>query len=306
MCARRASGKASPRPARTSRIFRAPGRTQAPLSDPGLRFCHRPSYGRPRSRIPPALQHHCKGRHDGFLSRADSASSGDDMMRIGERPACCCIVATAALAIIGGAPSTAGAEVPHNPKLPAGDAATMLREFSRQTRWEVYFDPGVVAGKRTQALDGSLRPRAALEHMLKHTGLSYNIANGDTVGVYEKQVPNTAAATADPAPGSVVIVGKRDRLGALNYSIELSDAAIRQTGYSSIQSVLRDLPQSTGNLCEDGVGDATPESKTNSARGCAENLRGLGAGATKVLFDGQPVAPGGSRGEFVDIAAMPI
>jgi len=227
------------------------------------------------------------------------------MMRIGEFPASC-IVAMAALAMLGATPSTAGEATRKNPEIPEGDAATALAMFSSQTGWEVYFDSSVI-GKRTQAVDGSLPPRAALEHMLEHTGLSYTITNGDTVGVYAKQNPDAAEAAAHDVPRPIVIVGKRsDRLARTNYSIELSDAAIGQTGYSSFQSVLRDLPQSAGNLCEDGIGDATPESKTNSARGCAENLRGLGAGATKVLFDGHPIAPGGSRGEFVDLSAIPI
>src|SRR6185312_8798883 len=91
-----------------------------------------------------------------------------------------------------------------------------------------------------------------------------------------------------------------------NYSIHMSDAEIAQTGYSTAQSVLRDLPQSNGDLCEDGIGDSSPESKTNSARGCGENLRGLGASVTKVLFDRNPMAPGGTRGTFVDIAQLPV
>lgn len=216
------------------------------------------------------------------------------------------LIATTVLILLGAAPSCASAAAPANPEIAEGDAATTLREFAWWAHLSVAFDQNAVAGTRMRALDRSLSPRAALEHLLADTGLTYKFINDYTVVVYRKRPPNPQEPAHDASP-PIYIVGRRpDDLSLRNYSIDMSDAAIAQTGHSTLQSALRDLTQSNGDLCEDGIGDSSPESKTNSARGCGENLRGLGASATKVLFDWNPMAPGGTRGAFVDIAQIPV
>ncbi len=215
------------------------------------------------------------------------------------------VIATTVLALLGTAPSFARTHAPADPKIVEGDAATTLKEFADWAKLNVVFDSSA-AGARTHALDRSLSPRAALKHLLAGTGLTYRFTDDHTVFVYPKRSPRKI--TVHDGSQQIDIVGKRhdDDPALRNYSIDMSAAAIAQTGYSTLQSALRDLTQSNGDLCEDGIGDSSPESKTNSARGCGANLRGLGASATKVVLDGNPMAPGGTRGAFVDIAQIPV
>ncbi|MSU48369.1 MAG: hypothetical protein EXS37_04625 [Opitutus sp.] len=55
--------------------------------------------------------------------------------------------------------------------VPAGAAAQTLKQFAQQAGREIVFSPEVVNGVRTNAVQGDLTPRAALDAMLADTGL---------------------------------------------------------------------------------------------------------------------------------------
>src|SRR4051812_24873097 len=55
--------------------------------------------------------------------------------------------------------------------IPAGSAAQTLKQFAAQAACEIVFSPEVVAPVKTNAVQGELPPRTALEHMLADTGL---------------------------------------------------------------------------------------------------------------------------------------
>lgn len=56
--------------------------------------------------------------------------------------------------------------------IPAGQATQTLKEFARQARVDIIFDPQSVDGIQTHSVDGNYDPQLALRLMLKDTPLS--------------------------------------------------------------------------------------------------------------------------------------
>lgn len=87
--------------------------------------------------------------------------------------------------------------------------------------------------------------------------------------------------------------------------ITIDRTAIDESGFSTVQDVVRSLPQNFGG----GPSEDTTlglEASTNAAYSTAFNLRGLGAGATLVLLNGRRFAPGGGEGTFTDVSSVPL
>lgn len=66
--------------------------------------------------------------------------------------------------------------------IPAGFATQTLKEFARQAKVEIIFDPQSVYGVKTQSVKGDYEPQAALRIMLKDTPLSVDF--DDESGAY--------------------------------------------------------------------------------------------------------------------------
>ncbi|HKS57305.1 MAG TPA: TonB-dependent receptor [Steroidobacteraceae bacterium] len=77
-----------------------------------------------------------------------------------------------------------------------------------------------------------------------------------------------------------------------------------KSGYSTVQDVLKTLPQNFGGGESEDFTVNTNAANFNS--GSSINLRGLGADATLVLVDGQRQAPGGIGGAFIDVSNIPV
>ncbi|MDO1528958.1 TonB-dependent receptor [Fulvimonas sp. R45] len=93
---------------------------------------------------------------------------------------------------------------------PLGEA---LHQFNAQSGLQVLFDPSLVAGKKSPGLDARLSARAALEALLKGTGLIYQFTDGHTVVV--KRAARPAAAAANGADA-----GKPVQLATVNVTAE--------------------------------------------------------------------------------------
>ncbi|MGH7945007.1 MAG: STN domain-containing protein, partial [Opitutaceae bacterium] len=87
--------------------------------------------------------------------------------------------------------------------VPAGDAETTLRAFSKQAGVQIVFDVDRVSGVRTAAVQGDLSPRAALDRMFAGTrlvaaqdektgALTVRRVNGE-----EKNAPRAAQTRSD-------------------------------------------------------------------------------------------------------------
>lgn len=184
--------------------------------------------------------------------------------------------------------------------IPAQALGPALRQFGVQSGREVIFDPAVVAGKRAAAVKGRLDVSAAIDQLLKGSGLRVQVAGQALViaaGVTPVSTgPARAAAAiapAQPAPPpveasleEVVVVGSKiagaDLTGALPVSV-VDEAQIQAQGTASTGELVGRLPQSGAQAFNSGV------QGPNNARGdvASANLRGLGSGNTLVLLDGR-------------------
>jgi len=89
-------------------------------------------------------------------------------------------------------------------------------------------------------------------------------------------------------------------------TVPLTREDIQATGLTSTADVVRTLPQ-LQNLGQDETRTGgSQDAGTNSGRGTALNLRGLGANATLMLVDGRRIAPSGTTSGFGDPNQIPI
>src|SRR5262249_22417493 len=88
--------------------------------------------------------------------------------------------------------------------------------------------------------------------------------------------------------------------------IRLDRLDIEHSGFATTQDFVRTLPQVFGGGPSEDTSVIGREEPTNATKGSGVNLRGLDAGATLVLIDGQRVAPSGGTGLFVDISNIPL
>lgn len=181
--------------------------------------------------------------------------------------------------------------------IPAQTLGAALRQYAIQSGREVLFDPALVAGKRVVGLKGEHEVGAALDQLLRGSGLRAQTA-GRTVVIAPAPTPvsspapvvaQAAAPAAEPAATSVdeiVVVGSKiagaDLTGALPVSV-VDQAQMQAQGAASTGELIGRLPQSGAQAFNSGV------QGPNNARGdvASANLRGLGSGNTLVLLDGR-------------------
>ena len=70
--------------------------------------------------------------------------------------------------------------------------AAALNEFARQTGLQVVIGSDVAAGVRSTPVEGSFTREAALDELLKHTGLRYEFLDAQTVAVLGKEKPSAS------------------------------------------------------------------------------------------------------------------
>lgn len=89
-------------------------------------------------------------------------------------------------------------------------------------------------------------------------------------------------------------------------TVPLSREDIQATGLTSTADVVRTLPQLQNIGQDETRTGGAQDAGTNSGRGTALNLRGLGANATLMLVDGRRIAPSGTTSGFGDPNQIPI
>ncbi|WP_395444105.1 TonB-dependent receptor [Caulobacter sp. UC70_42] len=187
-----------------------------------------------------------------------------------------------------------------------------LRQFAIQSGREVIFNPDLVSGRRTNGLQGALKPDDGLRRLLAGSGLSYQITGPRTFVVQKAGATLTAAALRQPiavqgppvAPSptlappaeepalvnEVVVIGSRIAGAKVtgNLPVSVLDAdQLRAQGVVSAGELIATLPQGGAQAFNSGV------QGPNNARGdvSSANLRGLGSGNTLVLLDGRRMTP---------------
>ena len=211
--------------------------------------------------------------------------------------------------------------------IPAGRATETLVAYTTLTGFQALYGYDAVHEIQTNPVHGEMDPVAALQQMTKGTRLRFEFIDSDTVTVtampLERARAKSAAAYDTPEVlrptidrrslfsevETVIVRSKPDRPTVSQVGsplLVLTQADIEAVGFTTVQDVLRTLPQIFGGGPSEDTRQIGFEARTNAASGAGINLRGLGAGSTLVLINGRRMASGGSEGIFTDISSLPL
>ena len=203
----------------------------------------------------------------------------------------------------------------------AGSLAEALHQFVAQSGLQVLYDPDLVKGHAAARVDGVSSPHAALDALLRNTGLVYEFTDSGTVVI--KRAPAAAKpqgtkaqkqpAAKEIAPPTVLqavsVTGTRIRGGTTpSPVITIGAAQIREEGLVDLGEVIRSIPQNFSGGQNPGVTTGAGGGgyyNRNLTGGSAANLRGLGQDATLTLLNGRRMSYGGDD-QAVDISAIPV
>lgn len=229
--------------------------------------------------------------------------------------------------------------------IPASVATDALAAFTEQSGEQIVYPVDALRGVRTNAVQGQLSARAALEQLVAGTDLVV-VQDASTGALGLRRASDKPAATVaakDLQPAVKLqeyrVLGSRirqtDEAGPSPVSTYDADY-IRSTGAMTLADFLNYLPQtysgigagrgSTPNELNPEFGQRTETTTplTNFILGAADappgqtgvsgvSLRGLGSGSTLVLVDGRRAAQSGagnrssdSRQGFVDLNTIPF
>jgi len=208
------------------------------------------------------------------------------------------------------------------PSQPIRDA---LIEFSRQANVQVLGSSIDFGELQSAEVEGKFSGRRALKTLLGTTGLRYQSLRHSVVVTFPGITDTKGTRTIDIGPpilspeldedgarkefpeplGEMTVTGTHIRGGNAVGSrvIALSRDDIDQTGYSTVQDVIRSLPQNFGGGPSE---DTNLGNEGNTSRGTGLNLRGLGAGSTLILVNGHRLPSAGSQAAFVDVSNIPL
>ncbi|MGR4866735.1 TonB-dependent receptor domain-containing protein [Caulobacter sp. LARHSG274] len=217
-------------------------------------------------------------------------------------------------------------------RTPKGPLKDALLALGRQTGVQIIFTSRAVEGRQAPALDGAFSVEAALARLLAGSDLEAQRAGPSVLVIRPRPglTPTSAIASppdllASPGPDfmaaappvqasddatmlSEVVVGSRirgvkDRASPV---VVLGREEIDRAGYASVAEALTSLPQASGaSASEDSLATGADSNFNNTLRGTGVDLRGLGADATLVLFNGKRMAGAGLYGDFSDISSVP-
>ncbi len=209
--------------------------------------------------------------------------------------------------------------------IPAGDLASALDAYARQTGTQLVYRADQLKGARSAGLGGQAASPQSLDALLKGSGFR---AQRDASGAM-LIVPNGAAAKpaapTRPAPQArpaqadtdvpvtnleaVQVTGSRIPRAQVEGPAPItvvSAEQIQAAGLTSVPDLLRSLSQNSGSV--QGQQNTTSAQSTPGAQ--AVDLRGLGPNHTLVLVNGRRIAdfplPLNSRSNFTDIGNLPL
>ncbi|MEO8998696.1 MAG: TonB-dependent receptor [Rhodanobacter sp.] len=230
-----------------------------------------------------------------------------------------------------------------NVNIAAQPLEAALDAFAAQTGLQVvYSGRGAVRDLQSPGFAGSAPAGEILRRLLSTSGLVAEFVNNKTVTVHAPRPAaaastssaSTAPAVAGATGGTVVAGGIASSAPAVDKPATLDtvtvigtnlrdinpaspvviiDAAlIESRGYSSIEDVLRHLPQNFSSTSSTSVALGEREygdlySPTSTVGASSVNLRGLGSRSTLVLVDGHR-RPGSAQaqGGYTDISSIPL
>jgi iron complex outermembrane receptor protein len=215
---------------------------------------------------------------------------------------------------------------------PLGDA---LKTLAEQADLQLVFLPGDIGERRSPELKARVTVNEALTRLLAGTPLEF-VRTAEGVYIVRERTPGSmdaktppavppddkprprrdpretapkelVAETAQPSSlGDLMVTGTHLRgspAGAQVISIDRED--FERMGFSTLQDVIRTLPQNFGGGATEDTTRGL-EAQTNTGKGNALNLRGLGSSSTLVLLNGRRLALGGNEAAFTDVSNIPL
>jgi outer membrane receptor protein involved in Fe transport len=230
-------------------------------------------------------------------------------------------------------PAAVSQQAPVSVNIAAQPLHAALDQFALQTDMQVvYAGADIVRDLGAPAVKGTLTPDAILRRLLEGSGLQYEFVNAHTVSIHRPSVTRGGAETVPPASvgvaagpevhmdsvkvadlRAVTVTGTNLRnIDPASPLIMIDAQQIELGGYSSIEDVLRHLPQNfssrTSTSVSMGESEYGDSFRAKSTVGTSSvNLRGLGSGATLVLVNGRRMA-GSAQGQggYTDISSIPL
>jgi len=204
-----------------------------------------------------------------------------------------------AATVLAASPSAGTDAGTHAFHISAGPLAEALHQFIAQSGLQVLYDPALVEGHATAGIDSVSSSRAALDALLRNTGLVYEFTDSGTVvikrapatakprGAEARQPPAAEDAASPVTLQAVTVTGSRLAAASIEGPQEVkvySSRQIAESGQKTVGDFLNTLSMVATNVTEAGLDSYTGAQTVR--------LRGLPIGSTLVLLDGRVV--GGS------------
>jgi outer membrane receptor protein involved in Fe transport len=216
------------------------------------------------------------------------------------------LLVAAVFALLPAAPAhaQAGPDAVMQIDIAPGPLEPALRKLAGERNLQILFAPEDVKGVTTAGAKGRFTARAAIEELLKGTGLTVSSNANDVYAI--KPAPGRAR-TSEGQPAdttTLVVVGTRiPNTAPTSPVITIGREDIERSGATTTQGVLAEVPQNFS-----GVNAASSRlSGGNTGLTSQIDLHGLGSEATLVLINGRRVSGGaGDQGRAVDIDMIPL
>ena len=217
-------------------------------------------------------------------------------------------VATALMATVAVAGATAQSPSKpgdvHSFDIPAQGLGDALRAVTARAGWELYATSGDVNGVAAPPLHGSLSLKAAVDHLLRGSGLRARYSDGAVI--IRGRSKAAEIGTSSAANSEIVVTGTHIRGATVPAPvIVVTRADIQNAGQSDLGEVVRSLPENFAGGQNPGIGTGAGLINSNLNSASNVNLLGLGPDATLTLLNGHRLPYDGAFGG-VDISAIPV
>ncbi len=190
-------------------------------------------------------------------------------------------------------------------QLPAQPLADSIRAVGFASGQTIVAPAPLVDGKIAPSLIGRYSPEAALELLLKGSGLMFRRDETDLVvfkPAHSSSIPSKSVGDGD----AIVVTGSNIRGASPTSPLQIiTRKDIEASGSLSVEQLMRKVPQNSYSGVNKEMFGTTRVGVDVTDQGAGLNLRGLGQRATLVQVNGRRLAPT-SGGSFVDVSLIPL
>lgn len=207
--------------------------------------------------------------------------------------------------------------------IPAGPLAQALSRFSEQSGIQALYEPGLVQGRRVEAVRETATASSVLTRLLDGSGLVYEFVDAGTVVLKRAEarpVPEGARARPRAETREQEIFGLPAIMvqGARTLNMDIARTRddpqpyvvfergqIERSGATSLEQFLQQRLTMNTSRVNTGAGGAGSGVGASTSQ---ISLRGLGSGQTLILIDGHRVSSSSLDGAFgqMDINGLPL